>query len=194
VLAFGHTLVLWNGGVMLERSGLVAIALAVSLLCADGCARNPPPPTPAATPAPTSDKTSDQSPGAVDEVTRRLESDARLDLPPGTEQDLGDLHLDPQGADFTLWIIAFKKEIYRNWIVPQAAKFGSARGHVSFEFTVERNGSLSALRMLKSSGTPSLDQAAQDALSAGKFTALPNDYRPPRLTMQVTLFYNERPK
>jgi TonB family protein len=176
------------------RSALVAIALAVSLLCAGGCARNPPPTTPAATPAPTSDKIRAQVPGAVDEVTRRVERDDHLELPPGTEQDLGGLHFDPQGADFTLWIIAFKKEVYRNWIVPQAAQFGSARGHVNFEFTVERNGSMSALRMLKSSGTAALDQAARKALSAGKFTALPNDYRPPRVTMQVTFFYNEAPR
>ncbi len=182
---------------MRARSGVVAVALAVSLLCAGGCARNPPPSTPAATPAPTSDKVRDQIPGAVDEATRRTERDLQvevLDLPPGTEQDLGGLHFDPQGADFTLWIIAFKKEVYRNWIVPQAARLGTARGHVNFEFTVERNGSMSALRMLKSSGTASLDQAGQAALSAGKFTALPNDYRPPRVTMQVTLFYNEPPR
>jgi periplasmic protein TonB len=181
---------------MLARSGLVAIALAVGLLCAGGCARNPPPTTPAATPAPapTPDKIRDQIPGGVDEVTRRMERDAQVELPPGTEQDLGGLYFDPQGADFTLWIIAFKKEVYRNWIVPQAAQFGGARGHVNFEFTVERNGSMSALRMLKSSGTASLDQAAQNALSAGKFAALPNDYRQPRVTMQVTFFYNEAPR
>jgi TonB family protein len=181
---------------MLARSGLVASALAVSLLCAGGCARNPPPRTPAATPAPTSasDKTRDQIPGAIDEVTRRVERDDQLELPPGTEQDLGGLHFDPQGADFTLWIIAFKKEVYRNWVVPQAAQLGTARGHVDFEFTVERNGSTSALRMLRSSGTASLDQAAQNALSAGRFTALPDDYKLPRVTMQVTFFYNEPPE
>jgi protein TonB len=183
---------------MLARSGLVAIALAVSLLCAGGCAQNPPP-TPAATPAPTatSDKIREQIPSAVDEATRRMERDGQLEvleLPPGTEQDLGGLSFDPQGADFTLWIIAFKKEVYRNWIVPQAAQLGRARGHVNFEFTVERNGSISALRVLKSSGTASLDKAAQNALSAGKFAALPNDYTPPRVTMQVTFFYNEAPR
>ena len=125
---------------------------------------------------------------------RQLERDDLLELPPGTEQDLGGLHFDPQGADFTLWIDAFKREVYRNWVVPQAAQFGAVRGHVNFEFTVERNGSMSALRMLKSSGNASLDEAAQDALRAGKLTALPNDYRPPRVTMQITFFYNEPPK
>jgi TonB family protein len=84
--------------------------------------------------------------------------------------------------------------VYRNWIVPQAALFGSARGHVDFEFTVERNGSMSALRMLKSSGTPAFDKAAEFALTASKFAVLPHDYHPPRVTMQVTFIYNEAPQ
>jgi len=77
--------------------------------------------------------------------------------------------------------------------VPSAAQFGF-RGHVDFEFTVERDGSMSALRMLKSSGTTSLDRAAQYALSGSRFMPLPDDYGPPRVTMQVTFFYNEAPQ
>jgi TonB family protein len=132
--------------------------------------------------------------GAVDNVTRRMERDARMGLPTGTGQSLGGLYFDPQGADFTLWINTFKNEVYRNWIVPQAALFGTARGHVDFEFTVERDGSMSALRMLKSSGTASLDSAAKFALTSSHWQPLPEDYGPPRVTMQVTFFYNEAPQ
>jgi TonB family protein len=132
--------------------------------------------------------------GAVEGLTRRIEQDARLGLPTGTGQNLSGLQFDPQGADFTLWVNTFKNEVYRNWIVPQAALFGSARGHVDFEFTVERNGSMSALRMLKSSGTTSLDKAAEFALRGSTFLPLPDDYGPPRVTMQVTFVYNEAPQ
>jgi protein TonB len=131
--------------------------------------------------------------GAVEGITRRMEREAQLGLPTGTGQNQAGLYFDPQGADFTLWINTFKNEVYRNWIVPQAALFGF-RGHVDFEFTVERNGSMSALRMLKSSGTTSLDRAAQNALSGSRFLPLPDDYGPPRVTMQVTFFYNEAPQ
>ena len=131
--------------------------------------------------------------GAVEGVTRRLERDAQLGLPTGTGQNLGGLYFDPQGADFTLWINTFKNEVYRNWIVPQTALFGFS-GHVDFEFTVERNGSMSGMRMLKSSGTTSLDRAAQNALTGSRFLPLPDDYGPPRVTMQVTFFYNEAPR
>ena len=64
--------------------------------------------------------------GAVEGLSRRLERDARWGCPPGTGQNIGGLYFDPQGADFTLWINTFKNEVYRNWIVPQAAQFGSA--------------------------------------------------------------------
>ena len=133
-------------------------------------------------------------PGAIDPVARRIEQNAQLGLPTGTGQNLGGLYFDPQGADFTAWINHFKNEVYRNWIARQAALFGAARGHVDFEFTVERNGTMSGLRMLKSSGTTALDKAAQFALTSSHWTPLPDDYGPPRVTMQVAFYYNEAPQ
>ncbi len=131
--------------------------------------------------------------GAADSVARRMERNAQMGIPTGTGQNLGGLYFDPQGADFTLWVQRFKDEVYRNWIMPQAAYF-NFRGHVDFEFTVERNGSISALRMEKSSGTPAFDKAAQFALTSSHWDPLPDDYGPPRITMKVTFFYNEAPQ
>jgi TonB family protein len=113
--------------------------------------------------------------------------------PSGTGQQMGPLFFDPEGADFTVWINHFKNEVYRNWIVPQPALMGF-RGHVDFEFTVERDGSLRGLRLLKSSGTAALDRAAQNALLGSRLMALPADYAPPRVTMQVGFYYNEGPQ
>jgi protein TonB len=131
--------------------------------------------------------------GAVDSVTRRVDRNAQMGIPTGTGQNLGGLYFDPQGADFTLWVQRFKDEVYRNWIMPQAAYF-NFRGHVDFEFVVERNGSISQLRMEKSSGTPAFDKAAQFALTSSHWDPLPDDYGPPRITMKVTFFYNEAPQ
>jgi TonB family protein len=128
--------------------------------------------------------------GATDSVARRMERSAQMGIPTGTGQNLGGLYFDPQGADFTLWIQRFKDEVYRNWIMPTAAEFGF-RGHVDFVFVVERNGSISELRMEKSSGTPALDRAAQFALTSSHWYPLPDDYGPPRITMRVTFYYNE---
>jgi TonB family protein len=128
---------------------------------------------------------------AVDDVARRLQSDSRQGIATGTGRNIGGLYFDPQGADFTLWVQRFKDEVYRNWIVPQSALWGVARGHVDFEFIVERSGAVQSIRLLKSSGTPALDRAAQNALSSSRYLPLPDDYRPPRLTLQVTFYYND---
>jgi len=130
---------------------------------------------------------------AMDQVARRMREEAQLGIPTGTGKDLGGLYFDPQGADFTLWIQRFKDEVYRNWIVPQAVFLGF-RGHVDIEFTVERDGTISAVRLVKSAGTASLDRAAQNALTSSRFLRLPDDYGPPRLTINVTFFYNEGPQ
>jgi TonB family protein len=111
----------------------------------------------------------------------------------GTGQQMGPLFFDPEGADFTVWINHFKNEVYRNWIVPQAALLGF-RGHVDLEFSVERDGTLTDLKMLKSSGTPALDRAAANALMGSRLLPLPRDFGPPRVTMQVTFFYNQGPQ
>ena len=131
---------------------------------------------------------------AIEGLTKRAQRQSQAGVPTGTGQNHAGLYFDPQGADFTLWINRFKDEVYRNWIVPQAALFGAVRGHVDFEFTVERDGSVSALRLVKSSGTASLDRAAQNALSSSRLLPLPDDYGPPRVTMTVSFFYNEAPQ
>jgi TonB family protein len=149
-----------------------AVVWGVLALVAGACAQNPPPATTAAAPQATSGAA---SPGAT-----------------AQGQNLAGLNFDPQGADFTLWVNRFKDQVYRNWIVPQAALFGAARGHADLEFTIARDGTMSALRLIRSSGTPSLDQAAQNAPSKSRLLPLPDEYDPPRVTMQVSFYYNEK--
>jgi TonB family protein len=126
---------------------------------------------------------------------RRLEQ-RMADLGPvgdggsGAVRQMGPLQFDPQGADFTSWLAQWGNEVYRNWIVPQAAIFGFGGGEVHFEFVVERNGTVSSVRMLKSTGYRSYDRAAENALRGGRFQPLPSDYGPPRVTMTVAFIYS----
>ena len=131
---------------------------------------------------------------AINGVTQRALRDSRSGIPNGTGEQIGALYFDPQGADFTLWVNRFKDEVYRNWNIPEAANLGAARGHVDFEFTVERDGTMSSLRLLKSSGVNSLDKAAEFALRGSRLMELPSDYGPPRVTMQVSFHYNDWPQ
>ena len=125
-------------------------------------------------------------------LDRRLQTAGNLGLESGTGQQMGPLFFDPLGADFTLWINQFKNEVYRNWILPQAALMGM-RGHVDIEFRVERDGSLSLCQVLTSSTNSALDKAAKNALESSRFLPLPDDYGPPSVTMRASFFYNEAP-
>jgi TonB family protein len=158
----------------MRRRVSTAGALGALALVAGACAQNPPPATTAAAPQVTS--------GAAS---------------PGTTAqgpNLAGLTFDPQGADFTLWVNRFKDEVYRNWIVPQAVLFGKASGRVDLEFVVERDGRMSALRLVRSCGTPSADMAAQQALERSRLLQLPHDFGSPRVTLQVSFYYNEKPE
>jgi protein TonB len=131
--------------------------------------------------------------GSLRNLERRLQDTGPVGSPTGTGKQMGGLFFDPEGADFTAWINHFKNEIYRNWIVPQPALLGF-RGHVDIEFTVERDGRISDLRIVKSTGTPALDRAAQNALLGSRFLPLPADFGPARVTMQGSFYYNEGPQ
>jgi TonB family protein len=111
----------------------------------------------------------------------------------GGARQIGPLFFDPAGADFTRWINHFKNEVYRNWIVPKGALIGF-KGRVDLRFTVDREGRLSDLRLVRSSGTGFLDRAAANALIGSRFLPLPQDYRPLNVSMNVSFFYNEEPR
>ncbi len=125
-------------------------------------------------------------------LERRMRAAGPAGLATGTGRQMGPLFFDDQGADFTAWFNHFKNEVYRNWIVPQAAMMGFL-GHVDITFTLDRAGKITDLRIVKSSGTPSLDRAAQNALLGSQLLALPADYAPPSVTMAVTFYYGDGP-
>jgi len=131
---------------------------------------------------------------ALRSLDQRLATSAvDLGTTTGSGRQMGPLFFDPQGADFTRWINQFKTEVYRNWILPQPALLG-LKGHVEIELTVTRDGSLSQVQVVKPSGIPSFDRAAENALVGSRFLPLPDDFRPNQVTMRVTFFYNEVPQ
>lgn len=126
-------------------------------------------------------------------VAKQINRTGPLGLPSGTGQDFRGFQFDPEGADFTVWINHGKNEIYRNWIMPQSVMLGFS-GAVTFEFVVERDGRMSAIQMLKSSGTPALDRAARNGLTGSRWLPLPADFRPAQLTLRVTFIYGNAPQ
>lgn len=121
-------------------------------------------------------------------VERGFGDGALRGLPSGAGKQMGPLFFDPAGADFTVWVNHFKNEVYRNWILPQAALLGF-KGEVDLAFVVARDGTLVDLTLVRSSGTAALDRAARNALQGSRLLPLPSDYGPSEITMQVRFVY-----
>lgn len=125
----------------------------------------------------------------VEEATRRAaEGGGSFGLPEGKGADISGLHFDPQGADFTVWISHLAEEFRRNFVVPQTAYLGF-RGRAVIRFVVERDGSLSSVATVQSTGTASLDRAVSNAISGSRYLPLPADYRPPNVTFHLIFDY-----
>jgi TonB family protein len=107
-------------------------------------------------------------------------------------KQVGPLSFDPEGADFTEWVNHFTRELYRNWVAPEAALMGF-KGRVVVQFVVGRDGTIVEERIVERSGTISLDHAAEDALRASRLLPLPADFGPASVTMTVIFYYNEGP-
>jgi TonB family protein len=95
---------------------------------------------------------------------------------------------DSDGADFAIWVGRFRDEVYRHWVIPPSA--ADAQGRVDVEFTVDRDGALTSVRVRSSSGTAELDRAAQSALTSSSLPSLPSTYRQKQATMLVGFIYN----
>ena len=139
-----------------------------------------------------------------------LNEPSQLSLPGGTEPPaapasadtpgevpspaVAALRFDPQGVDFGAWVSHFKAAASPT-ARPEADPSSSA-GHLSvdFEFVIERDGSISAVRMLKGSGRSTLDRAAATALTNGRYLPLPEAYPEANLMVQATFVFAEARK
>lgn len=116
-----------------------------------------------------------------------------LDNPQGTGGETGpDIQFDSKGVDFGAWLRKFRAQVYRNWLIPQAAMV--LHGHVSIEMTISRNGAISGIRIVQSSGISAFDTAAFNSLKLSNPTAvLPSAYPLDTISpFTVTFYYNEQ--
>jgi TonB family protein len=117
-----------------------------------------------------------------------------LNLPPSSGRQRSSLQLksDPMGVDFQPYLIQVLAAIRRNWfaVYPEAARQG-ARGTVSIQFAVERQGRVAKIVYGNQSGARPLDESAIAAISASNpLPPLPTGFRGDRIVLQMTFLYN----
>lgn len=139
--------------------------------------------------------TSRPVPGALGDALRNLDEYVRnqtFNNPQGGLNDPGSaIQFDTRGIDFGPWVRRFTAQVYRNWIIPQAAMID--RGHVVLQFKVHRDGRITDLRVVQPSHNPAFNRAAYNAIS----TSNPLEPLPPEYPLAVidpfivTFYYNE---
>jgi TonB family protein len=122
---------------------------------------------------------------------QRYLQDQNFDNDRGGDTDHGaDIQFDSMGVDFGPWLRRFKAQIYRNWVVPQAAEL--LKGHVVLQFVVLRDGTIMGLQVVEPSKIDAFTTAALTALKLSNPTAaLPAEYPADRVRFTVTFHYNE---
>jgi TonB family protein len=98
--------------------------------------------------------------------------------------------LNSKDPNLIPYIGQIKERVLGFWRYPLEAKSGLS-GTVQLAFTVERDGSVSRIELLKSSGSPPLDNGAMQALSrASPFDPLPQEIKVANLYIAGTFKYN----
>ncbi len=109
----------------------------------------------------------------------------------GGEVGSGTLSFDTQWYDWGPYAKAMLAKIRRHWRIPEIAMLG-VEGIVKVRFFIERDGTVTGIRILDESGKPPMDFAARDAIAdASPFEPLPVDLPGiDREGVTITFLYN----
>lgn len=106
----------------------------------------------------------------------------------GQAQQDATINFDSRGVDFGWWLRRFVAQVKGNWYIPQAAMV--LKGRVVITLFIHRNGTISDVTIIQSSGHVSLDSAAANALRGSNPTvALPVEYPEDKVLFTVTFIY-----
>jgi TonB family protein len=82
----------------------------------------------------------------------------------GGTVDTGALSFDTQWYDWGPYAKSMLAKIRRHWQIPAIARMGVS-GIVKIRFYIERDGTITGLRIMDESGKPPMDFAARDAIA-----------------------------
>ena len=134
----------------------------------------------------------------VQNENRQLASslEPKWNLPPsaGTgEGQFGEaLQFDTRGVEFGPWVRRFLAQVRRNWLIPPAIT--SLRGNVSVSFNVHKNGAITDVAVVRTTGVDAFSTSSFNAIAASNPTVpLPPEYPEEKAPITITFYYNETP-
>jgi TonB family protein len=102
--------------------------------------------------------------------------------------------LDSQDVKYVSYLTKIKKKIEPLWHYPEPARTIGLQGKLALCFSIVRNGQLTRLKLLSSSGHPLLDDQALKAVKgAAPYFPLPEKLKISRLNINATFEYRISP-
>ena len=103
----------------------------------------------------------------------------------------GALSFDTAAWDLGPYARQVQERVQSNWHVPEAQMVLRQKGWVAIRFNIQKNGAVTDLQVIRTSGIPSYDQSAMDALrSSSPLPPLPSQVTVPQLGGVFRFFYN----
>jgi periplasmic protein TonB len=148
---------------------------------------------PAPIPHPVEIPQSAPSPG-IKELTPSLDRLAKMAEENGKTAEEGKeeetVSIDSGDEKYTSYLHGVKFKIEGVWRYPEAAKKSELQGRGLISFTVERDGAVSELKLLNSSGYPILDEAIMQAIrTASPFNPMTENMKAKRLNIVASFEY-----
>lgn len=106
----------------------------------------------------------------------------------------GGLQFDTKGFDFGRWIRDFYYKVYSNWTIPLAFESLRQSGELRLSFYVHRDGSVTNIRLIDTSGLEPYDDAALNAIArSNPFLSLPEGYPDDKMEVKCRFIYRWNP-
>lgn len=98
--------------------------------------------------------------------------------------------LDTHRPKYMNYSEQIKQRIYLHWQYPEQARQSRLQGQLVLEFGILDSGDLAGIKVLRSSGHPSLDRGTIDAIKAATpFPPLPKHFQLDRLNIRARFLY-----
>lgn len=107
------------------------------------------------------------------------------------QKDKSSITFDVKGFKYDGYMMRIKDKIEGIWQYPSDAAMRGIYGDLYLSFTIKKNGSLSKVELVRTSGYRSLDEAAMKALKdAAPYWPLPEDWKEEELTVKGHFIYS----
>ena len=102
-----------------------------------------------------------------------------------------DILSDTQGVDFGPYLQDMIQRVRKNWYRRIQPSAQMKRGKLAIEFSVPKDGNVTSMRLVASSGDTELDRAAWSGIvDSNPFPTLPKEFTGPYLALRFRFYYN----